>query len=110
MSKSPFCPLLLGYILLLPETKTIINMSKKNQIKLADLSNKKVLTSRELAVYTGWSLSYIYKLTMSNTIPYSKPNGKTCFFDREEIERYLMGARVQTQAEVEAQAQKIGRV
>ena len=85
------------------------NMSKSKPIKVADLTNKAVLTTRELAVYTGWSLSYIYKLTMSNTIPYSKPNGKTCFFDREEIERYLMSARVQSQAEVEVEAQKIGR-
>lgn len=84
-------------------------MERKKQIKLADLNNKAVLTTPELAVFTGWSISYIHKLTMGRKIPFSKPNGKACYFDREEIEKYLMSAKVQTQAEVEAEAQKIGR-
>ncbi|WP_449401362.1 helix-turn-helix domain-containing protein [Chryseobacterium wanjuense] len=36
----------------------------------------------ELADYTGFSKSYIYKLVHSNIIPYSKPNGKTLFFEK----------------------------
>lgn len=81
---------------------------KKNQIKLSDLTTKRVLTTEELAVYTGWSKSYIFKLTMARAIPFSKPNGKRIYFDREEVERYLMGAKVKTKAEVEAEAQKMG--
>ena len=81
--------------------------NKKKQIKLSDITTKKVLTTDELVAYTGWSRSFIYKLTMSRSIPFSKPNGKTCFFDREEIEEYLMSAKVKSTAEVGAEVEAL---
>lgn len=84
-------------------------MSKKNQIKLSDLAQKQVLTTAEVCAYTGWSRSALYKLMMAKRIPYSKPNGKYAYFDRLELESYLMSARIKTTAEVEAEAQRIGR-
>lgn len=82
---------------------------KKQPTRLADLCNKAVLTTEELAVYTGWSKSYIFKLTSTHKLPFSKPLGKKIYFDRAVIDAFLLGAPVQTQAEVEAEAQKIGR-
>ena len=60
------------------------------QIKTLLLSKKNVLNINELSDYTGYSKSYIYKLTSRNAIPYFKPSGKAIFFDRVEIDTWLL--------------------
>lgn len=52
--------------------------------------NKRVLTFDEACDYTGISKSYLYKLTSENRIPFSKPNGKVIFFEREKLENWLL--------------------
>lgn len=54
------------------------------------ICTKEILTSDEAARYMGVSRSYLYKLTMNGVIPHSKPNGKMCYFDRHELEQWLM--------------------
>ena len=54
------------------------------------LANKKVLTLEEACDYTGISRSYLYKLTSTGMIPHSKPSGKLIYFEREELEHWLM--------------------
>lgn len=38
------------------------------------------------------------------TVPYYKPNGKSCFFDRAELEAWLLTHRVSTNAELDSKA------
>ena len=54
------------------------------------LNQKNVLTFSEAARYTGFSRSYLYKLTHLQKIPCSKPAGKMLFFDRAELENWLL--------------------
>ena len=71
---------------------------------------KEVLTSEEAARYLGVSKSCLYKWTMSRQIPhYKSPTGKLCFFNREEIEKWMQSTRVATDAELEQQAQKLNK-
>lgn len=65
---------------------------------------KKVLTFEEAAKYMGVSKSCLYKLTSQKLISHYKPNGKMIFFDREELEAYLLSVRVKPQSEIEAEA------
>lgn len=58
------------------------------------LSNKAALTVDECALYTGMAKSYIYKLTHEGIIPHSKPNGKKIFFDRLELDQWLLGNKI----------------
>lgn len=55
---------------------------------------KKVLTVKEASAYTGYAISYIYKLTSQGVLPYCKPNGKTIFFDIEKLEEWLLSNEV----------------
>lgn len=65
---------------------------------------KEVLTSEETARYLGVSKSYLYKMTSAKEIPhYKSPTGKLCFFNREEIERWAQGNRIQPVYESEGQ-------
>jgi len=67
-------------------------------------ANKMVLTMREAAILTGLSLSHLYKLTSTGGIPCYRPAGKHLYFNREELEAWLMRGRKATAEEIEAAA------
>lgn len=72
--------------------------------ELMAICQKPILTAKEMATYMGIALSTLYKLTHTNTLPYSKPNGKMIFFDRVEIENWMRSNRYATQQELSQQA------
>ena len=45
-----------------------------------------------------------YKLMMKKEIPFYKPNGKLCFFDKDELDQWLRRIRIAPQEEVDRQA------
>jgi excisionase family DNA binding protein len=55
-----------------------------------DSQNNKVLSFEEGCQYLGFKKSYVYKLTANATLPFSKPNGKKIFFDREKLEAWML--------------------
>ncbi|HRO47327.1 helix-turn-helix domain-containing protein [Agriterribacter sp.] len=54
------------------------------------MESKKVLTIDEACAYLGYKKSYLYKLTMSGIIPFSKPNGKKLFFEKIKLEAWML--------------------
>lgn len=70
-------------------------------------TTKEVLTSDEASLYLGISKSHLYKLTMRRVIPHYKPMGKMCYFNRGELEQWLLTNRVSTDSEINARAQAI---
>jgi len=54
------------------------------------MTDKKVLTLDEACEYLGFKKSYVYKLTSAGILPYYKPNGKTIFFDRVQLEGWML--------------------
>ena len=68
------------------------------------LSQKTVLNFEEVAAYTGLSKSYLYKLTSSGGIPCFKPQGKHIYFNKQEIDKWLMQNRKATNLELDNQA------
>ncbi len=71
------------------------------------LSQKTVLNFDEVATYTGLSKSYLYKLTSSGGIPCYKPQGKHIYFNKIEIDSWLMQNRKATTKELESEAATI---
>jgi len=63
-----------------------------------------VLKVSDLMALTGWSKGHIYRLTSKGLIPYSKPFGKSIFFDRKEIEKVLLSNRQETARELSDKA------
>ena len=68
------------------------------------LAAKTILTINDVAILTGLSKSYLYRLTCNNEIPHYKPIGKLLYFDKREIETWFKQNRVQTTAEAEQKA------
>lgn len=63
-----------------------------------------VITVKGLSILTGWSKGEIYKKTSKGILPYYKPNGKTIYFKKAEIEKWLLSNRQSTKDEIEDQA------
>jgi excisionase family DNA binding protein len=68
------------------------------------VSNKSVLNMREASILTGLSISHLYKLTSTGGIPCYKPGGKGLYFNREELEAWLLRGRKATAEEIETAA------
>ena len=64
------------------------------------LSQKTVLNFDEVVAYTGLSKSYLYKLTCSGGIPCYKPQGKHIYFNKQEVEQWLLQNRKATTKEL----------
>lgn len=77
---------------------------KLDEIKSMLLGNKTVLTFDETAIYTGFSKSHLYKLTSTGRIPHFKPQGKMIFFNKEELDAWLLQNPVKTTDEIETEA------
>lgn len=76
----------------------------ENLILDQNLLQKKVLNMEETSRYLGLSVSHLYKLTSADTIPYYKPNGKRLYFNREELDTWLLRNRSVTKEELESKA------
>lgn len=79
-------------------------LHKLNRIEKYIFGLKSILNVEELAEYTGFKKSYIYKLVHENLIPYSKPNGKVLFFDRQKIDEFLLQNASKSKDEISKEA------
>lgn len=66
--------------------------------------SKPFLPVEELASYLNVKTSYIYKMTHNREIPFYKPGGKMIYFNREEIDEWVLSQRVATADEIRSEA------
>lgn len=64
--------------------------NKLDMLISANISNKQALTLTEASKYIGISKTYMYQLTCKKAIPHYKPNGKQVYFDRLELDKWLL--------------------
>lgn len=65
---------------------------------------KNVLTLNEACRFLELSPSHLYKLTSTGAIPHYKPNGKKIYFNRLELEQWLLSNKVESDDEINQQA------
>ena len=65
---------------------------------------KQVLNFNETCKYLELSQSHLYKLTSTGAIPHYKPNGKKIYFQRQELDQWLLRNRMDSLDEIEQQA------
>lgn len=65
---------------------------------------KQVLNFNETCKYLELSQSHLYKLTSTGAIPHYKPNGKKIYFNRPELDQWLLRNKIESQDEIEQQA------
>jgi excisionase family DNA binding protein len=64
-----------------------------------DFQKNKVLSFEQGCEYLGYKRSYVYKMTASGILPFSKPNNKKIFFDREKLEEWMLSNSNKSHAE-----------
>jgi excisionase family DNA binding protein len=79
-------------------------IERLERIEKRVMMQKNVLTFEEAVMFTGLAKSYLYKLTASGKIPHYKPSGKLIYFDRAELEKWMLRNPVKTADEIEQQA------
>lgn len=68
------------------------------EVKLG--SKKELLTFDDARLMLGLSKSYLYKLTSQRLIPHLKPIGKTIYFKRSDLIKWVESGRVLTKEEL----------
>jgi excisionase family DNA binding protein len=82
------------------ETKEVLEQIKElKEINL--LAAKSVLTLNDVSLLTGLSKAVLYKMTSCRQIPFYKPNGKTLYFEKSEVEAWMRRCRVNAVDETE---------
>ncbi len=69
------------------------------------MQERTLLTTEEAASYMGIKKSYLHKLMMKKDIPFFKPNGKLCYFDRQDLDKWMRRIRIASNQEIDSQAQ-----
>lgn len=77
------------------------------QIRNLMLMNKRTMNIDDVALYTGYEKSYLYKLTSESKIPHFKPGGKSIFFKRIEIDEWLTRNPIKTRYQIEEESNQI---
>lgn len=80
------------------------NNQRLDKIERGLLAQKTVLTFNEFCRYTGISKSWGYKLSASRAVPHYKPNDKAIYFNKEEVDNWLLQNPVKTVAQLQKEA------
>lgn len=72
--------------------KVTLNRSEEFQ-SVVMLPQKEVLSFNEAVSYLDVSKSFLYKLTSTNKISFSKPNNKLIYFRRIDLDNWMLQNR-----------------
>ena len=67
-------------------------------------TSKQIFTVDDVVNYTGFSKSYVYKLVHHNILPYSKPNNRTLFFVKSELDEWMLQNKSKSISQIEKEA------
>lgn len=79
-------------------------LEEVNSLKENLAFNKSTFNVKDFSAYSGIKESYIYKIVGQELIKYSKPNGKMLFFNKSDIDRFLLQNPIKPKSEIEQEA------
>lgn len=68
------------------------------------LAQKDTLNISDCALYTGYAVQTLYSMVCRKEIPYYK-RGRSVFFDKGDIEKWMRGMRIASNEEIEERAE-----
>jgi excisionase family DNA binding protein len=72
------------------------NNQRLERIEQGLIAQKTVFTFDDFCRYVGISKSWGYKLTSQRAVPHYSPNGKTLYFEKAQIDKWLLQNPVRT--------------
>lgn len=73
------------------------------QMQSLSLSSKEILTLDEATTYLQVSKSFLYKLTSKGEITHFKPSGKLIYFQRQDLNNWMLQNKNEDYDKVEAE-------
>lgn len=80
--------------------------ARLERIERATIAQKAVFNFEDFCIYTGISKSWGYKLTSQRQVPHYSPNGKTLYFDKVEVDKWLLQNPIKTVKQLETEIKK----
>lgn len=84
--------------------KRLTTIEYKLEVKYNDDGYEEIMNVKQLCNYSELSKSHIYKLTSNQEIPHYKRGGKKLYFNKYEIDKWVLKNRVDTNEEIETMA------
>ena len=84
--------------------RRLTSIEHKLGTKYNDVGYKEVMNLRQLCDYLELSKSHIYKLTSTREIPHYKRGGKKLYFNKYEIDQWVLENKVITNNEINKMA------
>lgn len=81
---------------ILEKLKNIENMLLQNA-----MYKKDILSVTEASAFLNLSPSFLYKLTCTNSLPFYKPNGKKIYFQKKDLENWVLQNRCMSNEEID---------
>ena len=69
--------------------------TEKRELTELELCQKNVLNFNEACLFSGLSKSHMYRLTSTRQVPHFKPFGKMVYFERVELEKWLLQNKIE---------------
>ena len=82
------------------------NNARLERIEQSLLSQKTVFNMTDFCLYVGISKSWAYKLTSQRAVPHYSPNGKTIYFNKSEIDKWLLQNPIKTTSQLKLEVKK----
>jgi predicted DNA-binding transcriptional regulator AlpA len=79
------------------------NNKRLDKIEAGLIAQKSVLNFDDFCKYTGISKSWGYKLTSQRLVPHYSPNNKTLYFEKVQIDNWLLQNPIKTSTELKAE-------
>ena len=91
------------------ETTTLLaKLDQIEQLLLQqNVTAKQVLSFKEACAYMNISPSFLYKQTSSRAIPHSCPNGKMLYFEKQELDAWMLRNPQKTVYDIHQNAVKV---
>jgi excisionase family DNA binding protein len=77
--------------------------NRLDRLERATALSKNVLDINEAAMLTGYTVKYLRLLIAKRDIPHYR-RGNRLYFDRDEIEEWMLGERIPTNEEMKVKA------
>ena len=81
-----------------------LNTQLKRIEEILNYQNAEPMNFECACKHLSISKSYLYKLTCKNQIPFYKPNGKKIYFEKAELNKWLLKNRIKPESEIDEEA------
>ena len=95
------------YNTILQQITELRELFQRNVTASSTHNKDDLLNLSQACTYTGFSKSFLYKLTAANEVTFYKPNNKTIFLKRMDLDNFLLRRKIKSNNEIAEEAENL---